>query len=417
MRRNVACLALSCVASLGLAVPSAAAATAPADPKVVIIVGATQGTTTEYRTSADVAYAEALRHTSNVVRIYSPNATWTRVKAAVAGASIVVYLGHGNGWPSPYAYDPLFTTKDGFGLNATAGAGDSNTKYYGEPAIATLGLAPGAVVILNRLCYASGNSEPGRTEPTVTIARQRADNYAAGFLKAGAAAVIADGHGSADTYIRSLFTTHQSVLSLWRTQRNAIGNFVSFPSVRTPGATSTRTRSRRRTASASVAIGEFGVTTDDVISGGLKATDTDPRRSSSPATPPSSAPARRCSQAPILPASRPPRSRPGHKHPTTFHGAVPRHHAVAVRPVLHHPEVRAAMLDKGIQLDERPRVEQRLDALAGEQFALRSLAFHGGRSGGVQCLLTQRLQGLEEFAGCVLAHGVAAYSKPDRRKL
>ena len=166
MHRNVACLALILVASLGLAVPSAAAATAPADPKVVIIVGATQGTTTEYRTSADVAYAEALRHTSNVIRIYSPNATWTRVKAAVAGASIVVYLGHGNGWPSPYTYDPLFTTKDGFGLNATAGAGDSNTKYYGEPSIATLGLAPGAVVILNRLCYASGNSEPGLAEPT-----------------------------------------------------------------------------------------------------------------------------------------------------------------------------------------------------------------------------------------------------------
>jgi flagellar hook assembly protein FlgD len=277
LTRNVACLALILVASLGVAVPSAAAATAPADPKVVIIVGATQGTTTEYRTSADVAYAEALRHTSNVIRIYSPNATWTRVKAAVAGASIVVYLGHGNGWPSPYTYDPLFTTKDGFGLNATAGAGDSNTKYYGEPSIATLGLAPGAVVILNRLCYASGNSEPGLAEPTVTVARQRADNYAVGFLKAGAAAVIADGHGSADTYIRSLFTTHQSVLSMWRTQRNAIGNFVSYPSVRTPGATIyqdpvTPTYGFWR----SVAIAEPGVTTDDVIAGGLKATDTDP---------------------------------------------------------------------------------------------------------------------------------------------
>ena len=128
----------------------------------------------------------------------------------MAGASIVVYLGHGNGWPSPYTYDPLFTTKDGFGLNATAGAGDYNVKYYGEPSIASLALAPGAVVILNRLCYASGNSEPGNAEPTVSVARQRADNYAAGFLKAGAAAVIADGHGSADTYIRSLFTTHQS---------------------------------------------------------------------------------------------------------------------------------------------------------------------------------------------------------------
>ena len=36
---------------------------------------------------ADVAYAEALRYTSNVVRVYSPNATWAKVKAAVVGAS------------------------------------------------------------------------------------------------------------------------------------------------------------------------------------------------------------------------------------------------------------------------------------------------------------------------------------------
>ncbi len=243
----------------------------------MIIVGATHGTTSEYRTSADVAYAEARRYTPNVVKVYSPNATWARVKAAVAGASIVVYLGHGNGWPSPYAYDPLYTTKDGFGLNAIAGAGDYNVKYYGEPSMASLDLAPGAVVILNRLCYASGNSEPGKPEPTVTVARQRADNYAAGFLKAGAAAVIADGHGSADTYIRSLFTTHQSVLRMWRTQRNAIGNFVTYPSSRTPGATMyqdpvTPTYGFWR----SVAIAEEGITTDSVISGGLKATDGDP---------------------------------------------------------------------------------------------------------------------------------------------
>src|SRR4029078_2911982 len=124
----------------------------PPDPKVVIIVGATHGTTPEYRRSADVAYAEALRYTPNVVRVYSPNATWSRVKAAVAGASIVVYLGHRNGWARPYTYDPLFTTKDGFGLNSTAGAGDYNVKYYGEPAIASLGLAPRALVILHRLC-------------------------------------------------------------------------------------------------------------------------------------------------------------------------------------------------------------------------------------------------------------------------
>ena len=106
------------------------------------------------------------------------------MKAAVKGASIVVYFGHGNGWPSPYTYDPKYTTKDGFGLNATAGHGDSNNKYYGEPYVATLDLAPNAVVILSNLCYASGNSEPGDAAPSQTTARKRVDNYGAGFLKA-----------------------------------------------------------------------------------------------------------------------------------------------------------------------------------------------------------------------------------------
>ena len=176
--------------------PSAAAATG--DPKVVIIVGATHGATAGYRADAERAYAEARKYTPNVVKVYSPNATWAKVKAAVVGASIVIYLGHGNGWPSPYTYDAKYTTKDGFGLNATAGAGDYNNKYYGEPYVSTLDLAPNAVVILNHLCYASGNSEPGNAEPTVSVARQRADNYAAGFLKAGASAVIADGHAGSE---------------------------------------------------------------------------------------------------------------------------------------------------------------------------------------------------------------------------
>ncbi len=82
-------------------------------------------------------------------------------------------MGHGNGWPSPYTYDPKYTTKDGFGLNATAGNGDHNNKYYGEPYVSTLDLAPNAVVLLSHLCYASGNSEPGDKAPSLTTARKR----------------------------------------------------------------------------------------------------------------------------------------------------------------------------------------------------------------------------------------------------
>src|SRR4029079_11723395 len=144
---------------LGMVVPSVAAADVPgSDAKVVIIVGAD---TPQYLDDADQLYAEAIKHTANVIRVYSPNATWSAVKAATTGANIVIYMGHGNGWPSPYTYDSKYTTKDGFGLNATAGNGDNNVKYYGEPYVDDLALAPNAIILLHHLCYASGNSEPG----------------------------------------------------------------------------------------------------------------------------------------------------------------------------------------------------------------------------------------------------------------
>ncbi|MGH2476527.1 MAG: hypothetical protein ACRDIL_14810, partial [Candidatus Limnocylindrales bacterium] len=179
----------------------------PSATKVVIIVGATHGATDRYRDYADQAYAEAIRYTSNVTKVYSPNATWSRVKSATVGANIVIYFGHGNGWPSPYTYDPEFRTKDGFGLNATAGNGDYNNTYYGEPYMASLDLAPGAIILLHHLCYAAGNSEPGDAAPSKSVAKQRVDNYAAGFLKAGVSAVIADGHAGPVSYLRTLFTT------------------------------------------------------------------------------------------------------------------------------------------------------------------------------------------------------------------
>jgi len=275
LRKPAFVIALVLVASLGILVPPVAAATG--EPKVVIIVGATHGATAGYRSDADQIYAEAIKYTHNVVKVYSPNATWAKVKAAVVDASVVVYLGHGNGWPSPYTYDPAYATKDGFGLNATAGAGDYNNKYYGEPSIASLDFAPGALVILNHLCYASGNSEPGNPEPTTAVARQRADNYAAGFFKAGAAAVIAEGHSGAESTIRALFTTHQSLEDMWRTMPNENGNIVSFPSVRTHGATifqdpMTPTSGFWR----SLAINTLGVTTDEVVSAGYGDTGADP---------------------------------------------------------------------------------------------------------------------------------------------
>ncbi len=225
----------------GPAVTPARAAEGSPQPKVVIIVGATHGATASYRDRADLAYAEAIKYTPNVVKVYSPNATWSKVKAATAGANIVIYFGHGNGWPSPYTYDPEYTTKDGFGLNFDSNGdgklSDYENRYYGEPYVSQLDLAPNAIVMLHHLCYAAGNSEPGDADPSLSVAKQRVDNYAAGFLKAGAAAVIADGHRGPVDYLRTLFTTDQTLESWWLGQPNATGNQFSFASSRTPGAT------------------------------------------------------------------------------------------------------------------------------------------------------------------------------------
>ena len=113
---------------------------------------------------ADVAYAEARKYTSNVIKVYSPNATWAKVKAAVVGASIVIYIGHGNGWPSPYTYDPQYTTKDGFGPQRDSRRRRLQQQVLRRAVHGELDLAPGAMVLLHHLCYASGNSEPGNAD-------------------------------------------------------------------------------------------------------------------------------------------------------------------------------------------------------------------------------------------------------------
>jgi hypothetical protein len=159
------------------------------------------------------------------------------VRAAAAGANVFVYLGHGNGWPSGHGpFDPA--TKNGLGLNEGAGRGNANTTYYGESVIArSLDLAPGAVVILNHLCYASGNNEWGRGNPRRGTAIARVDNYGAGFLRAGAAAVIADGLGSPAYVLRGLLRSDRTIRQIfWSSEGAARGRVMSFASRRTPGA-------------------------------------------------------------------------------------------------------------------------------------------------------------------------------------
>jgi len=208
-----------------------------AGAKVVIVVGPVGSLTPSWIDRGKRLAAQARSYGASVTEIYSPNATWGRVKSAAQGAKVFIYLGHGNGYPSPYgAFNGW--SKDGLGLNAVAGQGHYNVKYWGESYIARdIRFATNAVVILNHLCYASGNSEPGMANPTKSVAIQRADNYANGFFRARAKAVFAEGLGNASYVLYGLFRTSRTVQQIFWSAGTATRTYsFSFSSTRYPGA-------------------------------------------------------------------------------------------------------------------------------------------------------------------------------------
>ncbi len=237
-QRSIRVTAFTLMAALVMALGAVAnpAPAAAASIKVVIVVGPVGSSTSNYIYSAKKYAAQARGYGAKVVEIYSPNATWSKVKAAAQGANLLIYLGHGNGYPSPYGAFQRYT-KDGLGLNRVAGAGNSNTKYWGEYYIdRDIQMAPNAVVILNRLCYASGNSEWGSANPSKATAMKRIDNYGAGFLRAGAKSVFAEAIESTSYTIKALFTTDRTTDSIFMSHPEASGaRDFYFWSTRTSG--------------------------------------------------------------------------------------------------------------------------------------------------------------------------------------
>ena len=236
--RSLRFVAIAAIASV-LAVGGLAAqpqAVAAAGKKVVIVVGPVGSSTSNYIYNAKKLAAQARSYGATVTEIYTPNATWARVRSLSQGANVFIYLGHGNGYPSPYGAFSKYT-KDGLGLNATAGS--TKHKYYGEYYVDRyLNFAPNSVVILNRLCYASGNSEPGRALPTKAVAVKRVDNYASGFLRTGARAVFAQGISSASYILYSLFKTSRTIKQTFYADPTRVLSYdFAFASVRTPGKT------------------------------------------------------------------------------------------------------------------------------------------------------------------------------------
>jgi hypothetical protein len=247
----------------------AAGAAAVAGPKVVIVVGATHEATDSYRNYANLMYTEAIKYTPNVVKVYSPNATWKKVKAAAQGASILIYLGHGSGYPrdDSAVFNP--NGHDGMGLNSASNKSDYVAKYYGESYMANdIRLAKNAVVILSHLCFASGNSMSGDPEPTYAVAQQRIDNFASGFLRAGARTVIADVWNSGVThYIRSLLSTDQSIGDMWAFSPSNHGHQMPFTPLRNPAYQAVMDPNTETSGFYRSIVGALDMRTTDVLEG------------------------------------------------------------------------------------------------------------------------------------------------------
>jgi flagellar hook assembly protein FlgD len=229
---------------------TAAAAATPHQLKAVFIVGPTSSLTQSNLTDAESLAEVAESYGMDVRRVFWPHATWDAVLANIQGANLVVYMGHGYGWPSAYTKTLTESRQDGMGLNTFDGSSTTQYTYYGANLLKQyVHLAPNAIVFLNHLCYSAGNAEPGMAFPTWDVAQQRVDNMAAGWLGTGARTVFAYGEQLFVRALKGLFdpTTDFSMEDLFRIAPPVghLGEYWGwvgadprkFNSVRTPGAT------------------------------------------------------------------------------------------------------------------------------------------------------------------------------------
>ncbi|MEP7158016.1 MAG: hypothetical protein ABI797_01190, partial [Chloroflexota bacterium] len=209
-------------------------------PKAVFIVGPEDELTAGNLAEAEEMALQAEAAGMEVHRVFFPNATWENVLAAVQGASFVAYLGHGYGFPSN-TVTSFESQQNGMGLNAFAGSGVEEVKYYGaKPIRENVRLAPHAVVMLMHGCYTSGNGLWGTPIPTEDVARERVDNYASGWLAAGAGAVFAFQFGTQHNYAAALAGADATIDELFMLPKREYAglNDLYFESVRAPGAVS-----------------------------------------------------------------------------------------------------------------------------------------------------------------------------------
>ena len=256
----IAFLGATFVGAIPLASPARAAS-----PKVAIIVGPVGGLTDSYRRSADRVAADAAAAGATVVKAYSPSATWPNVLAAVNGANVIVYFGHGNGSPNPYSGTNELTDRvNGWGLNTSTGNGDADSwsagslVYCGEKALfGTLGAgdgaaqrtycaggpiapAPGFTMVYAQAHYAPGFGERYvQTTPITTLAEAqgRVRNYSYPVLALGGtyiATAYSDAHDIVERVLTQPTTTFGDIFRQGRGYSPATLTAAAHPDI--PGA-------------------------------------------------------------------------------------------------------------------------------------------------------------------------------------
>lgn len=208
-RARALAVVLTLTASLVISLMPGAGPTpaAAATQKVAIIVGPTEITDSNYMPSAEHLADVAVAAGATVELAYC--ATPAEAKAAVSGANVIVYFGHGNGFPNPYT-TPANTTDpskkltdrvNGWGLRHPTKPWDGKSceddvlQYYGEDHLTgklstngwgSGGIQPAAdfVMVMSNACYAPGAGE-ARPAPSEALALARVANYSAPFLALG----------------------------------------------------------------------------------------------------------------------------------------------------------------------------------------------------------------------------------------
>ncbi|MBA4170265.1 MAG: hypothetical protein H0X68_07650, partial [Chloroflexi bacterium] len=172
---------------------------AAAGKKVAIIVGPTGITDSHYQPWAEDLADTARAAGATVDLRYC--ATPAEAKLAANGANIIVYFGHGNGFPNPYSSTKYPDRVNGWGLRHPdktwdgKSCRDSVLQYYGEAHLTgasttngwgTGGITPAAnfVMVYSNACYAPGAGE-SRPAPAESVALDRVANYSGPILSLG----------------------------------------------------------------------------------------------------------------------------------------------------------------------------------------------------------------------------------------